>query len=210
MSTTSLVRFARTSGCCYGIYTTSRVTPVWATRVCLWSRPCLPGRAAAPTQPLTMSPWGGPVEISRRQLELSDIVSFHFYGDHAGLQNQIASYKKLQRPIINTEWMARLQGSRWETDLPLFKREAVGCYCWGLVNGRTQCQFAWYHRRGTPEPKVWFHDLFHCDGRPYNSGEHELDPQDHRQQDPGLEQGRLVGSRAALENAPNRGARARG
>ncbi|MGA2619990.1 MAG: hypothetical protein ABSF26_20430 [Thermoguttaceae bacterium] len=70
-------------------------------------------------------------------------------------------------------WMARLQGSRWETDLPLFKREDVGCYSWGLVNGRTQCQFAWYHKRGTPEPKVWFHDLFHSDGRPYDAAEHE-------------------------------------
>jgi hypothetical protein len=74
---------------------------------------------------------------------------------------------------FNTEWMARLQGSRWDTDLPLFKQEGVGCYSWGLVNGRTQCQFAWYHKRGTPEPKVWFHDLFHSDGRPYDPAEHE-------------------------------------
>jgi hypothetical protein len=43
--------------------------------------------------------------------------------------------------------MARLQGSRWDTDLPLFQQEAVGCYSWGLVNGRTQCQFAWFHRK---------------------------------------------------------------
>ena len=130
-------------------------------------------RAAAPSQPLTMSPWGGTVQLSQRQLELSDVVSFHFYGNLDGLRNQIANYKKHQRPVINTEWMARLQGSRWETDLPLFKREAVGCYNWGLVNGRTQCQFAWYHKRGTPEPKVWFHDLFHADGRPYDAKEHE-------------------------------------
>ena len=53
------------------------------------------------------------------------------------------------------------------------KQEGVGCYSWGLVNGRTQCQFAWYHKRGTPEPKVWFHDLFHSDGRPYDPAEHE-------------------------------------
>jgi len=130
-------------------------------------------RAAGPSQPLTMGPWGGPAEISRRQMELSDVISFHFYGNYDGLRNQIASYKKQLRPVINTEWMARLQGSRWETDLPLFKREAVGCYSWGLVNGRTQCQFAWYHKRGTPEPKVWFHDLFHADGRPYDAKELE-------------------------------------
>ena len=68
--------------------------------------------------------------------------------------------------------MARPRGSRWDTDLPLFKREAVGCYNWGLVNGRTQCQFAWNDKRGTPEPAVWFHDLFHRDGRPYDPAEH--------------------------------------
>jgi hypothetical protein len=131
-------------------------------------------RAVNPSQPLTMSPWGAPIELSRRQLELSDVISFHFYGNYEGLRNQIVSYKKHLRPVICTEWMARLQGSLWETDLPLFKREAVGCYSWGLVNGRTQCQFAWYHPRGTPEPEVWFHDLFHSDGRPYNAAEHEV------------------------------------
>lgn len=130
-------------------------------------------RAMSPSQPLTMSPWGAPAEISSRQLELSDVVSFHFYGNYEGLCDQIARYKAQLRPVINTEWMARLQGSCWETDLPLFKKEAVGCYSWGLVNGRTQCQYAWYHERGTPEPKVWFHDLFHKDGRPYDPAEHE-------------------------------------
>jgi hypothetical protein len=131
-------------------------------------------RAANPSQPLTMSPWGAPAEISQRQLDLSDVTSFHFYGDREGTRRQIALYKKHLRPVINTEWMARLQGSRWETDLPLFKQEAVGCYSWGLVNGRTQCQFAWYHKRGTPEPQVWFHDLFHQDGTPYDVAEHAV------------------------------------
>jgi len=131
-------------------------------------------RTAAPSQPLTIGVWGAPEEISRRQIELADVTSFHFYGDRAGLWQQIARFKRHGRPVINTEWMARLQGSRWETDLPLFKREAVGCYNWGLVNGRTQCQFAWFHPRGTPEPKIWFHDLFHRDGRPYDPAEHDV------------------------------------
>jgi hypothetical protein len=130
-------------------------------------------RVMKPSQPLTMGLWGAPAEISQRQLELSDIISFHFYGDYEGLRGQIARYKKQLRPIINTEWMARLQGSKWATDLALFKQEAVGCYSWGLVNGRTQCQFAWYHKRGTVEPNVWFHDLFHQDGTPYDPAEHD-------------------------------------
>ena len=131
-------------------------------------------RQGRPSQPLTMSPWGAPAEISNRMLELSDVVSFHFYGNCDGLRQAIARYKAFKRPVVNTEWMARLQGSKWATDLPLFKKEAVGCYSWGLVNGRGQCQFAWFHKKGTPEPKVWFHDLFHKDGTPYDPAEHEV------------------------------------
>jgi len=129
-------------------------------------------RAVNPSQPLTIGSWGAPAEISRRQIELSDVVSFHFYGGRDGLRRQISDLKGHLRPVINTEWMARPMGSNWETDLPVFKKEAVGGYSWGLVNGRTQCQFAWYHKRGTPEPEVWFHDLFHPDGRPYDAAEH--------------------------------------
>jgi hypothetical protein len=131
-------------------------------------------RAAKPTQPLTIGVWGAPPEISRCQLELSDVISFHIYGNDTTLRNRIADCKKHLRPVINTEWMARPLGSRWETDLPLFKQEAVGCYNWGLVNGRIQCQFSWDSKPGSPEPKVWFHDLFHGDGRPYDAAEHEV------------------------------------
>jgi hypothetical protein len=88
-------------------------------------------REAKPAQPLTMSPWGAPPEISNRMIELSDVVSFHCYSNYEGLRAAIARYKAFGRPVVCTEWMARLQGSRWETDLPLFKTEAVGCYSWG-------------------------------------------------------------------------------
>ncbi len=108
------------------------------------------------------------------KLALSDVVSFHFYGNYEGLRRRIAELKTLLRPVINTEWMARLQGSTWETDLPLFKREAVAWYNWGLVNGRAQFQFAWWDKRGAPEPKVWFHDIFRRDGTPYDPAEHAV------------------------------------
>ena len=87
------------------------------------------------------------------------------------MQQAIARHKAHGRPVICTEWMARLQGSRWDTDLPLLRQEKVGCYCWGLVNGRTQAQFPWWSKRGDPEPVVWFHDLLRCDGSPYNPAE---------------------------------------
>ncbi|MCX6345435.1 MAG: family 43 glycosylhydrolase [Armatimonadetes bacterium] len=123
-------------------------------------------RKAKPSQPLTISVWGAPKEISDRQIELSDIVSFHFYGDNNGMKSRIASFKAHNRPVICTEWMARTLGAKYETELPLFKEEKVGCYNWGMVNGRTQCQYPWGSPKDAPEPAVWFHDLLRRDGSP--------------------------------------------
>jgi hypothetical protein len=132
-------------------------------------------RAAGPSQPLTTGPWRHDPQdrLNQRMIELSDVVSFHSYSTAAGVEKWLDHYASFHRPVINTEWMARPMGSRWDTDLALFKRRGVGCYSWGLVNGRTQCQFSWKDKPGTPEPKVWFHDLFHRDGKPYDPAEHE-------------------------------------
>ncbi|MGQ9590841.1 MAG: 1,4-beta-xylanase [Planctomycetota bacterium] len=131
-------------------------------------------RREAPSQPLTVGVWHeGLSEMNRRLIELSDVVSFHAYTDAKGLEAAIRRYKESGRPVISTEWMARLLGSRFETDLALLKREAVGCYSWGLVNGRMQCQFPWWSKRGDPEPDVWFHDIFRRDGTPYDAAEVE-------------------------------------
>jgi len=83
--------------------------------------------------------------------------------------------KQQGRPVICTEWMARARGSRFDTDLPVFKQERVGCYQWGLVNGRTQAQFPWWNGPGGQvDPKVgWFHDILHSDGTPYRPDEVE-------------------------------------
>jgi hypothetical protein len=131
-------------------------------------------RAAKPSQPLSMGVWNeGLAELNQAMLARSDIITYHFYGNDQGQAAAIARHKKHGRPVVCTEWMARWLGSRWDTDLPLFKHEAVGCYNWGLVNGRMQCQFGWSSKRGSPEPKVWFHDLYHKDGRPYDPNEIE-------------------------------------
>lgn len=100
-------------------------------------------------------------------LQESDIVSFHNYGDLDSVARQIAALRTHGRPVVCTEWMRRTGGSVFSTHLPLFKSEGVGCYFWGLVNGRTQTHFPWGSPAGAPEPETWFHDLLHSDGRPY-------------------------------------------
>jgi len=129
-------------------------------------------RGADPDQPLTVSIWSGALaNLNRVQIELSDVVSYHAYADLEGQRSAIAAHKKHGRPVICTEWMARAQGSRWATDLVLFRNERVGCFCWGLVNGRTQAQFSWSSPKGAEESKVWFHDLLRRDGTPFDAGE---------------------------------------
>ncbi len=128
-------------------------------------------RQSKPSQPLTISVWGGPKEISDRQIELSDIVSFHSYCDYSGMKSVVNSMLTHGRPVICTEWMARLAGSKYETELPLFQNAKVGCYNWGLVNGRTQTQFALGSPKDGPEPPVWCHDLLRRDGTPKDAAE---------------------------------------
>jgi hypothetical protein len=128
-------------------------------------------RRAGASQPLTIGVWGGMHELGVRQIALSDVVSFHFYGNGDGMKGRIEAFKKHGRPVLCTEWMARTVGSRYETELPLFKQEKVGCYNWGLVNGRTQCQYPWGSPKGAPEPAVWHHDLLRRDGSPKSPDE---------------------------------------
>jgi hypothetical protein len=131
-------------------------------------------RNAKSEQPLTIAIWAKMNKMNQRLRLLSDVISYHAYTDLDGMKSIIAVHKGDGRPVICTEWMSRQLGSRWDTDLPLFKQEKIGCYCWGLVNGRTQAQFSWSSKKGDPEPEVWFHDLFHTDGTPYDPKELEV------------------------------------
>jgi len=133
-------------------------------------------REVNPQQPLTVSVWNaGLTNLNNAQLARSDIISFHAYTNYDGMSKTIDEYSRHQRPVVCTEWMARAKGSRFDRELPLFKSKGVGCYSWGLVNGRTQCQFPWWNKKGGRiDPKTgWFHDIFYKDGRPYDPEEIE-------------------------------------
>jgi hypothetical protein len=67
--------------------------------------------------------------------------------------------------------MARTRNSRFQTHLPIFREENVGCYNWGLVSGKTQTIYPWGSPMGAPEPKIWFHDIFRPDGSPFDPEE---------------------------------------
>ena len=128
-------------------------------------------QAVRPEQPISVGLWADFSELNQYQLSISDVITFHNYNDAASLEKQIESLQASGRPLICTEYMARTRDSRFETHLPIFKRHAVGCFNWGLVNGRTNTIFPWGSPKGAPQPEVWFHDIFRKDGTPFDPQE---------------------------------------
>lgn len=121
-----------------------------------------------PEQPLTVASWNEELKVLNEfSRQHSDIQTFHNYKNAESLENEIKSLLQYGRPIICTEYMARTSESYFETHLPIFKKYNVGAINWGLVAGKTNTIFPWNSPEGTPEPIVWFHDIFKKDGTPF-------------------------------------------
>lgn len=140
-------------------------------------------REANPSQPLTSGVWKGDwssdaslSEMARFQLQNSDVITFHSYDRPEVTKKKIDSLRRFGRPIVCTEYMARPLGSTFASILPLLKTEEVGAYNWGFVNGKSQTIYPWdsWDKPYASEPPVWFHDIFHKDGKPYDPKETEL------------------------------------
>jgi hypothetical protein len=89
----------------------------------------------------------------------------------------VAWLKKLNRPVICTEFMARSVGSTFDGILPIAKQERVGAINWGFVAGKTQTYFpweSWEHPYVQSQPPVWFHEVLRADGTPYREAEVQL------------------------------------
>jgi len=139
-------------------------------------------RAAGATQPLTSGLWEGHYAkpekfdaIAKLQFEQSDVLSFHNYSQPSVFEKQVRELQKYHPPVMCTEYMARPRKSTFEGILPIAKSDEVGAINWGLVAGRTQTNLPWdswrkpyVHGR---QPKVWFHEIFQTDGKPYRQEE---------------------------------------
>ena len=113
--------------------------------------------------------------MERFQLEASDMISFHCYGNLEEARKCVQNLRRYNRPILCTEYMARPNGSRFDPILGYFQQEKVGAYNWGFVNGKSQTIYPGIPgRRSTQaEPPVWFHDIFRANGTPYDPAEVE-------------------------------------
>jgi hypothetical protein len=131
-------------------------------------------RSVSPSQPLTVGIWTDLPEMNIFSANASDVITFHNYSEAPDLENQIDQLKRLNRPVLCTEWLSRPRGSQFVTHLPIFKRENIGCYHWGFVSGKTQTIYPWDSPQDSPEPPVWFHDLLRKDGKPFDPAELRL------------------------------------
>jgi hypothetical protein len=129
-------------------------------------------RQMKPIQPLTTGAWTDfHSPLSRRMMELSDIVSFHGYDPVPEIEAKLKICAAHGRPVLCTEWLVRRNGNTFERLLPLFRDHKIGCWNWGLVAGRTQTYFPWGSPTNAPEPNHWQHDILRADGTPFNARE---------------------------------------
>lgn len=133
-------------------------------------------RSAAPEQPLTTAAWYLTVNMGTKMnplsLKLSDLISFHSYLDLEDTTELVNELRSHGRPLLCTEYLAREAECLFETHMPYYRDEKIGCYNWGLVSGKTQTIYSWQEAIETgEEPPLWFHDVLRSDGTPYREEE---------------------------------------
>jgi hypothetical protein len=132
-------------------------------------------REVNPSQPISAGVWNGSpafANLNKFQLDNSDVTTYHHYRYSDEHRQLVDSLAKLNRPLICTEYMARRNGSLFQTIMPMLKEKQVGAINWGFIAGKTNTIFAW----DTPipsgeEPVLWFHDILRKDGKPFSEDE---------------------------------------
>ncbi|MGN1345583.1 MAG: beta-galactosidase [Eubacteriales bacterium] len=121
-------------------------------------------------------------EIEIRAMELSDIITFHYYGPYSNMVVLIESLRReYDRPLINNEWLNRYENNRYQEIFPLFYLEKIGSYSWGLMQGYSQTFEPWggyfmneAFKNGRLDLTKWQHDLYRFNGYPYDPNEIEI------------------------------------
>lgn len=159
-------------------------------------------RDVNPSQPLTIGMWiwnDDFNELNKFSAANSDIITFHDYNPLDQTKKVVERLQEMyDRPMICTEYMARTNGSKFQTHFPYFAEQNIGAINWGLVSGKTQTIYSWDSPRGygeefyarwrnevrevypwedhlkVSEPEVWFHDIFRRDGSAFDTTEIEL------------------------------------
>ena len=115
-------------------------------------------------------------DLPKFQLAASDVISFHIYEPLTKTREIVEELKKLQRPLLCTEYLARQMGNTVQAILPYFKAENIAAYNWGAVAGRSQTNYPWdsWQKPYPSQPPLWQHDLLRPDGSDYDPEETAL------------------------------------
>jgi hypothetical protein len=129
-----------------------------------------------PSQPLSAGVWRLALsDLNKFQVENSDIITYHNYQVPEVHQAAIDTLKRYNRPLICTEYMARRNNSLFANIMPMLKQQNIGAINWGLVAGKSNTKYAWDEPIADgSEPPLWFHEIFHPDGTPYEQEEVDL------------------------------------
>lgn len=147
-------------------------------------------RSYDPIQPLTVEAYdfdedGNPLlPVMLHSLEVSDVISFHCYKKFTTMVKVIENLKeKYDRPILNTEWLNRIEHNDINDCFPLFYLEKIASFHWGLIQGFSQTYEPW----GRYLPKIQDpdyqgefdftllqHDLYRFNGLPYIAKEVQI------------------------------------
>ncbi len=139
-------------------------------------------RSHDPIQPLCADVWRIPksnilTEEEALAIELSDVISYHDYGSLDHSVRVIEFLRQFDRPLLNTEWLHRVQFNNVATHLPLYYNNNVGIFNWGFVNGKFKGHEPWeacwkrYAKGEKLEMTKWQHDLLRPNHRPYDPEE---------------------------------------
>jgi len=100
-------------------------------------------------QPLTSGVWKGNWSADEKlspmekiQLQNSDLISFHNYGQPRNSKSESSGYSAMAVRFFATEYMARGNKSTFQGSLPIAKKYHVAAYNWGLVAGKSADSFA--------------------------------------------------------------------
>ena len=93
--------------------------------------------------------------------------------DFATSYSKIEALKIYNRPIICSEYLARTNGSTFESILPILKENEVHAINWGFVSGKTNTIFPWssWTEKMDSIPKIWHHDIYRTDKTPFSENE---------------------------------------
>ena len=139
-------------------------------------------RSYDPIQPLCADVWRMPktnilTEEEKTAIELSDIISYHDYGSLDHSVRVIEFLRQFGRPMLNTEWLHRVQYNSVFTHLPLYYNNNIGVFNWGFVcgkfNGHEPWEACWkrYVNGEKLDLTKWQHDLLRPNYRPYDPEE---------------------------------------